>query len=72
MVLKPVTVSVERHLYFSGINCKLCISDTTAFFVIKGPRTAALRHFYQVLQLTEHQWNEIDRGKPTTSEKNLS
>jgi hypothetical protein len=22
--------------------------------------------FYQVLQVMEHQWNEIDRGKPTT------
>jgi hypothetical protein len=25
--------------------------------------------FYQVLQLMEHQWNEIDRGKPTTRRK---
>jgi hypothetical protein len=25
--------------------------------------------FYQVLQLMEHQWNEIDRGKPTTWRK---
>jgi hypothetical protein len=24
---------------------------------------------YQVLQLMEHQWNEIDRGKPTTRRK---
>jgi hypothetical protein len=28
--------------------------------------------FYQVLQVMEHQWNEIDRGKPTTQGKNLS
>jgi hypothetical protein len=28
--------------------------------------------FYQVLQLMEHQWNEIDRGKTDNSEKNLS
>jgi hypothetical protein len=28
--------------------------------------------FYQFLQLMEHQWNEIYRGKPTTREKNLS
>jgi hypothetical protein len=27
--------------------------------------------FYQVLQLMEHQWNEID-GKTDNSEKNLS
>jgi hypothetical protein len=45
-------------------------------------RTAALRifvqpydededeqFFYQVLQGMEHQWNEIDRGKPTTPRK---
>jgi hypothetical protein len=43
-------------------------------------RTAALRPlvqplwwrwavFYQVSQLMEHQWNEIDRGKPTTRRK---
>jgi hypothetical protein len=25
--------------------------------------------FYQFLQLMEHQWNEIDRGKPTTRRK---
>jgi hypothetical protein len=25
--------------------------------------------FYQVLQIMEHQWNEIDRGKPTTRRK---
>jgi hypothetical protein len=25
--------------------------------------------FYQVLQLMEHEWNEIDRGKPTTRRK---
>jgi hypothetical protein len=25
--------------------------------------------FYQVLQVMEHQWNEIDRGKPTTRRK---
>jgi hypothetical protein len=25
--------------------------------------------FYQVLQVMEHQWNEIDRGKPTTQRK---
>jgi hypothetical protein len=25
--------------------------------------------FYKVLQLMEHQWNEIDRGKPTTGRK---
>jgi hypothetical protein len=25
--------------------------------------------FYQVLQLIEHQWNEIDRGKPKTRRK---
>jgi hypothetical protein len=25
--------------------------------------------FYQILQLMEHQWNEIDRGKPTTRRK---
>jgi hypothetical protein len=28
--------------------------------------------FYQVLQVMEHQWNEIDRGKPATRKKNLS
>jgi hypothetical protein len=28
--------------------------------------------FYQVLQVMEHQWNEIDREKPDNSEKNLS
>jgi hypothetical protein len=46
---------------------------------MKGPRTTALRlcatamkmmkmssFFYKFLQLMEHQWNEIDRGKPTT------
>jgi hypothetical protein len=27
------------------------------------------QYFYQVLQLMEHQWNEIDRGKPTTRRK---
>jgi hypothetical protein len=27
--------------------------------------------FYQVVQVMEHQWNEIDKGKPTT-QKNLS
>jgi hypothetical protein len=26
--------------------------------------------FYHVLQLMEHQWNEIDRGKPITLRKN--
>jgi hypothetical protein len=25
--------------------------------------------FYHVLQVMEHQWNEIDRGKPTTRRK---
>jgi hypothetical protein len=25
--------------------------------------------FYQVLQVMEYQWNEIDRGKPTTRRK---
>jgi hypothetical protein len=25
--------------------------------------------FYQILQVMEHQWNEIDRGKPTTRRK---
>jgi hypothetical protein len=25
--------------------------------------------FYEVLQVMEHQWNEIDRGKPTTRRK---
>jgi hypothetical protein len=25
--------------------------------------------FYQVLQVIEYQWNEIDRGKPTTRRK---
>jgi hypothetical protein len=25
--------------------------------------------FYQVLQVMEHQWNEFDRGKPTTRRK---
>jgi hypothetical protein len=49
-------------------------------FFMKGPRTTALRFlcnpneddeqfFYQFLQLMEHQWNEIDRGKPTTRRK---
>jgi hypothetical protein len=47
---------------------------------MKGPRTTALRlfvqpcdeveqFFYQFLQLMEHQWNEIDRGKLTTRRK---
>jgi hypothetical protein len=52
------------------------------FFFVKGPRTTALRlfvqpqwrwwgrpHFYQFLQSMEHQWNEIDRVKPTTRRK---
>jgi hypothetical protein len=25
--------------------------------------------FYQALQVMDHQWNEIDRGKPTTRRK---
>jgi hypothetical protein len=28
--------------------------------------------YYQVLQVMEHQWNEIDREKTDNSEKNLS
>jgi hypothetical protein len=28
--------------------------------------------FYQFLQLMEHQWDEIDRGKPTTRRKTCS
>jgi hypothetical protein len=28
--------------------------------------------FYQVLQVMEHQWIEIDRGKTDNSKKNLS
>jgi hypothetical protein len=28
--------------------------------------------FYQVLQVMEHQWNEIDKEKTDNSEKNLS
>jgi hypothetical protein len=28
--------------------------------------------FFSALQVVEHQWNEIDRGKPKFSGKNLS
>jgi hypothetical protein len=54
-------------------------NSITFFFVMKGPPHHSLKAFcatpmmmidgwavfYQVLQLMEHQWNEIDRGKPT-------
>jgi hypothetical protein len=61
------------------------LHSPSTFFLMKGPRTTALRLFvqpqwrwsgwavfYQFLQLMEHQWNEIDRVKPTTRKKNLS
>jgi hypothetical protein len=55
-------------------------SRVTFFYMVKGRRTAALRlivqpcdedeqFFYPVFQVMEHQWNEIDRGKPTTRRK---
>jgi hypothetical protein len=34
-----------------------------------NPRDEDEVFFYQVLQLMEHHWNEIDRGKPTTRRK---
>jgi hypothetical protein len=58
------------------------------FFCGEGPRsrsygrTAALRlivqpcneddQFFHFFQVMEHRWNEIDRGKPKYSGKNLS
>jgi hypothetical protein len=51
----------------------------TFFYMVKGPAADATdapqsydedeQFFYQVLQLMEHQWNEIDRGKLTTRRK---
>jgi hypothetical protein len=68
---------------FIWVNFWITLVRTMIFFVTKGPRTTALRlfvqpqwrwwgwtvFFFQFLQWMEHQWKEIDRGKPTTRRK---
>jgi hypothetical protein len=46
-----------------------CYGRTTALRLIVQPCDEDEQFFYQVLQLMEHQWKEIDRGKPTTRRK---
>jgi hypothetical protein len=48
-----------------------CYGRTTALrlFVQPCDEDKDEQFFYQVLQVMEHQWNEIDRGKPTTERK---
>jgi hypothetical protein len=46
-----------------------CYGRTTALRLIVQPLWWRSAVSYQVLQLMEHQWNEIDRGKPTTRRK---
>jgi hypothetical protein len=46
-----------------------CYGRTTAFRLFVQPYDEDEQFFYQVLQLMEHLWNEIDRGKPTTRKK---
>jgi hypothetical protein len=46
------------------------LKNDCVFFIVRGPRSWwRWAVFYQVLQVMEHQWNEIDRGKPTTRRK---
>jgi hypothetical protein len=70
----------------SGIRVFSLSTSMSLFFLMEGPRSTALRlfvqtqwrwwewavFFYKFLQLMEHQWNEIDRGKPTTRRKTCS
>jgi hypothetical protein len=46
-----------------------CYGRTTALRLFVQPYDEDEQFFYQVLQVMEHQWNEIDRGKPTTRRK---
>jgi hypothetical protein len=64
----------------------LVLKSYLTFFLDEGPSHHSLKafcatpmkrikmssFFYQFLQLMEHQWNEIDRGKTDNSEKDLS
>jgi hypothetical protein len=48
-----------------------CYGETTVLRFLAQPNDEDEDEqlFYQVLQVMEHQWNEIDRGKPTTRRK---
>jgi hypothetical protein len=46
-----------------------CYGRTTALRLFVQPLWWRWAVFYQALQVMEHQWNEIDRGKPTTRRK---
>jgi hypothetical protein len=46
-----------------------CYGRITALRLFVQPCDEDEQFFYQVLQVMEHQWKEIDRGKPTTRRK---
>jgi hypothetical protein len=46
-----------------------CYGRITVLRLLVQPLWWGWAVFYQVLQVMEHQWNEIDRGKPTTRRK---
>jgi hypothetical protein len=57
-------------IFFNGEGPRSrCYGRTTALRLFVQPYDEDEQFFYQVLQVMEHQWNEIDREKPTTRRK---
>jgi hypothetical protein len=49
-----------------------CYGHTAALMLIVQPCDVSDYFFFSFFHVMEHRWNEIDRGKPKYSEKNLS